>query len=117
MDSWEPAMTEEHRVAGQVMRGIRLLLPDLMRSVDAGPAGSEPVRTSFDVPGHAIKIGIRLSVRDMARRAHGNRDCIRFTCVGTVQLGTDGYPVDADVVVDSDTNAILELRLRQPVEA
>lgn len=114
---WSPLLDDQPELAAPLLGSVREALPvlfDLALQAPEAPTKPTAVAIAIDSDPSA-----RLTVvgRDLRRAGHGPRDALflRFDGQATFRNGT--LRVVGDAVLDLATNAILRLRLTEPVVA
>lgn len=114
-ERWSPLLTNSPELAGPLLSSLRRAVPSLFEAaIQAPEAPTRPI---------AVAIGLdddpsaQLSVigRNLSRGEHGPRDALFMSFTGRARLRGGSLPIAGDAVLDLATNAILRLRLSEPM--
>ena len=115
--AWTPLLDDQPEIAGVLLSSLRQVLPGLFDAALQTPEhDSKPVSAALGMPDDP---SARISVvgRDLRREGYGERDALYLQFSGEARVGNGVLRVAGDAVLDLATDAILRLRLSEPVAA
>lgn len=114
-ERWSPLIDNPPELAQPLLSAVRSLLPTVFDlSLQAPEQPTRAVAADIRVEGDD-RARLTVSGHDLWRGKHGNRDALFMNFTGEALIRERRLRVAGDVVLDLTTNALLRLRLSEPV--
>lgn len=116
-ETWMPLLDDQPEIVGVLLSGLRQILPGLFDAALQTPEhDSKPVSATLGVPDDP-SAGLSVIGRDLRREGYGERDALYLKFSGEARFRNGALRIAGDAVLDLATDAILRLRLSEPVAA
>jgi hypothetical protein len=108
---WQPAAQEPDPLTELVHEAVRTqLFPGETVGIRLSPVPGENWREALLPDGRVVRVMLNSSPAETTR--HGSRSCASMRVTGQLVAGRDGFQVEAEVVVDLATRAVLSNEFR-----
>lgn len=114
---WTPRTQRPGESTMAIVEKVKDLLAHLIGAIDSKGHYGRAVTVRLDPEGRVGPGQISAALTDHVRVEMGPRQCRRLEFSGQLQLQNGTYPISGYGIVDEATNALLEVRLREPVQA
>lgn len=116
-ERWTPLLEDPPQIAEILLDALRRTLPALFDAALKSPGRpTPPIAAVFGLEDDPAA-GMTVVGRDLQRGNHGPRDALFLAFAGEARFQAGVATVRGDAVLDLATNALLRLRLSEPVAA